>query len=149
MDKAHFHSRCAEKHLKKRRFDLAIEHQKKTVDFLNFAIKDSVIAKNIECLKLQRDYHEKCQDIILMKKLQFLHEIMMQRERIKSSERENSLNKDVKGTTDNEANIVAAVDCGVEPYSAVVGEDRRVIEDLPPLELPKFDFGNLEMSIRD
>lgn len=130
--------------MKKLRFDEAIEHHKKTVDLLNRAIEQSSISKTIECLILQRDYHEKYQNIVLMKKVQFLHDIMVQRERLKSTERENSLNKEIKSRTDSELNILVAVDGEEEAFSPG-GEDRRMIADLPPLELPEFDFGNFEM----
>lgn len=79
-----------------------------------------------------------------MKKVQFLHDIMVQRERLKSTERENSLNKEIKSRTDSELNILVAVDGEEEAFSPG-GEDRRMIADLPPLELPEFDFGNFEM----
>lgn len=114
------------------------------MDFLNKAIEQSNISKNIECLLLQRDYHEKYQNIVLMKKVQFLHDLMAQRERLKSTERENSLNKEIKCGTENELNIHVTVGGQDEAFSPG-GEDRRSIADLPPLELPEFDFGNFEM----
>ncbi|KAG4070720.1 hypothetical protein HA402_013640 [Bradysia odoriphaga] len=144
LNLAHFHSRRAENHLKKRRFDLAIEHHKKTVDLLNKAIEQSNIDKNIECLILQRNYHEKYQHIVLMKKVQFFHDLMMQRERLKSTERENSLNRELKGT-DNELNNFVG-DEGDDDAFSPGDDDRRLIEDLPPLELPEFDFGNFEIK---
>lgn len=70
---------------------------------------------------------------------------MVQRERLKSTERENSLNKETKYENDNELNVLMTVDGEDETFSP--GEDRRIIADLPPLELPEFDFGNFE--IRD
>lgn len=130
--------------MKSRRFDEAIEHHKKTVDLLNKAIEQSCFSKNIECLILQRNYHEKYQNIVLMKKVQFLHDIMAQRERLKST-RENSLNKEIKPGTDNELNVLVAGD-GEDDAFSPGGEDRRMIADLPPLELPEFDFGNFEES---
>ncbi len=129
--------------MKNRRFDEAIEHHKKTVDLLNKAIEQSSISKNIECLTLQRNYHEKYQNIVLMKKVQFLHDIMVQRERLKSTERENSLNKELK--SDTELNILVNVDGDGDAFSPG-GEDRRMIADLTPLELPEFDFGNFELK---
>ncbi|XP_037032060.1 uncharacterized protein LOC119071291 [Bradysia coprophila] len=145
LNLAHFHSRRAENHLKKRRFDLAIEHHKKTVDLLNKAIEQSSIEKNIECLILQRNYHEKYQHIVLMKKVQFFHDIMVQRERLKSTERENSLNRDLKSGTDDELNNFVGTDGDDDAFSPS-DDDRRLMEDLPPLELPEFDFGNFEIK---
>lgn len=115
-----------------------------TVDLLNKAIAQSNIAKNIECLTLQRDYHEKYQNIVLMKKVQFLHDMMVQRERLKSTERENSLKKELKSDNDSEMNAMGTVDGDDEAFSPD-GDDRRLIADLPPLELPEFDFGNFEV----
>lgn len=78
-----------------------------------------------------------------MKKVQFLHDLMVQRDRLKSTERENSLNKELK--TDNELNIFVSGDGDDEAFSP--GDDhRRLIEELPPLELPEFDFGNFEIK---
>lgn len=131
--------------MKNRRFDEAIEHHKKTVDFLNKAIEESSISKNVECLTLQRDYHEKYQNIVLMKKVQFLHDIMVQRERLKSTERENSLNKEIKCGSDIDLNIHEPVDGDEEAFSPG-GDDRRLIADLTPLELPEFDFGNFDLK---
>jgi len=144
LNLAHFHSRRAENHLKYRRFDEAIEHHKKTVEFLNKAIEQSNITKNIECLVLQRDYHEKYQNIVLMKKVQFLHDIMVQRERLKSTERENSLNKEIECMSENDLNIL--VTDGEDDAFSPGGDDRRLIAELPPLELPEFDFGNFEIK---
>lgn len=131
--------------MKYRRFDDAIEHHKKTVDFLNKAIEQSNISKNIECLVLQREYHEKYQNIVLMKKVQFLHDVMVQRERLKSTERENSLNKEITREPDTELNIIVTADGEDEAFSPG-GDDRRSIAELPPLELPEFDFGNFDVK---
>lgn len=81
-----------------------------------------------------------------MKKTQNMHEKMIQKERIKSTERENSLNKEIKSGPENELNILVTIDGDDGPFSPG-GADRRLIADLTPLELPEFDFGNFE--IRD
>lgn len=140
---AHFHERRAENHLKRNRFDEAVEHLKKTVELLEKAMTQTTIPNNIESLTLQRDYHIKYQRRILLMKDEYHQRLALHQERLKAAERENALKKDeTPADGENEPNDVTAD--GEENAVKPDEEERKVNVELPPLELPRFDLGSFE-----
>lgn len=69
--KAHFFSRKADTAVKYRRFDDALDCHKKAAEYLDEAGKQTSIIKAVESLKLQKEFHEKQQDLIKIKKSQY------------------------------------------------------------------------------
>lgn len=68
---AHYHSRKAESHLRYRRFDEAIDSHQKAANALDEALLSTSLPKAIESIKLQRDFHLKHIELILLKKQQY------------------------------------------------------------------------------
>lgn len=71
MNKAHYHSRKAENHLKYRRFDDAVDCHQKAASALDEALHSTSNSKAIESIKLQREFHIKHIELIRLKKQQY------------------------------------------------------------------------------
>ncbi|KRT80648.1 hypothetical protein AMK59_5096 [Oryctes borbonicus] len=71
LNQAHLQHRRAEVHLKHRRFSEAIECHRKSAELLSEALNYTQNLKAIESLKLQRDFHIRQTNVILIKKEQF------------------------------------------------------------------------------
>lgn len=68
---AHQQHRRADAHLRHKRFLDAIECHKKASEFLDIAMSSTENPRSLESIKLQRNYHLRQKDIILIKKEQF------------------------------------------------------------------------------
>ncbi|KAF5270307.1 hypothetical protein FQR65_LT05495 [Abscondita terminalis] len=71
LNKAHLQFRRAENHLRYRKFDEAIDCHNKAAELLQEALSLTDNPRSLESLKLQRDYHFRQKQIILVKKEQF------------------------------------------------------------------------------
>ncbi|XP_044743246.1 nuclear receptor-binding factor 2-like [Chrysoperla carnea] len=71
LNKAHQEYRFAERHLRYRRFDEAINSHQKAAAYLTEAMKITTSAKAYESMQCQYDYHIKQQDIVKMKKQEY------------------------------------------------------------------------------
>lgn len=71
LNKAHIQYRRAENYLRYRRFEEAIECHNKAADLLQDALSLTENPRSLESLKLQRDYHLRQKQIVLVKKEQY------------------------------------------------------------------------------
>lgn len=75
LNKAHQQDRKAEALLRHKKFEDCIECHKKAVEFLTDACKMTENVRSLESLQLQKEYHQKQIDVVLMKKMQHEHYI--------------------------------------------------------------------------
>uniref|UniRef100_A0A6B2EDE5 Putative nuclear receptor-binding factor 2 n=1 Tax=Phlebotomus kandelakii TaxID=1109342 RepID=A0A6B2EDE5_9DIPT len=71
LNTAHRYARRAEAHFRYKRFDEAIDCHKQVIEQLHNAIRLATVDKSVVSLQLQREYHTKQIDFLMMRKAQF------------------------------------------------------------------------------
>uniref|UniRef100_A0A1L8DII6 Putative nuclear receptor-binding factor 2 n=1 Tax=Nyssomyia neivai TaxID=330878 RepID=A0A1L8DII6_9DIPT len=71
LNTAHRYARRAEAHFRYKRFDEAIDCHKQVIEQLQNAIRLATVDKSVVSLQLQREYHVKQIDFLMMRKMQF------------------------------------------------------------------------------
>lgn len=144
---AHQNGRNADRYLKKKAFDKAIECHLNASIFLQEAMTLSTFAKSLESLQLQKNYHLTQTDIIRAKKLQFsirkqISELkkkkVMEKKRIPEDEKDQELQWAILRAMEEADALLSQLDAKDEPSeeSSEAGfakhpkDDKTVMEEL-------------------
>ncbi|XP_059476038.1 nuclear receptor-binding factor 2-like [Neocloeon triangulifer] len=102
LNEAHYQARCAETHLRAKRFNEASECHMKAANLLDSALGSTIQPKAIESIQLQKQYHLRQAELIQLRKTQY--------ERYcKDMDLEKNRHKMVMGQLANDSNLHVAI----------------------------------------